>query len=159
MDCQYALNDEWQGKNGHIDAILPLLDIFMPCEVEAFGITNTENIDAAIRDLVKKMPKALVLIKNGKNGVYYVLPDGKSEIQRVPAFEEEKVVDTTGAGGSFNAGFIREWVRKKSSDSACVVRAIKYGCATASLVIKEFGPFIATINAEKVENVLNGKMN
>ena len=51
-----------------------------------------------------------IVIKNGSDGA--VAWDGKSLVFQ-PAFTNNHVVDCIGAGDSFNAGFIREFVDKK----------------------------------------------
>lgn len=70
-------------------------------EDEAKYLTSTTNLDFAINDLIQICPS--VVIKRGANGVTGAVR-GSDSIS-LPAVAT-KVVDTTGAGDSFAAGFI-----------------------------------------------------
>lgn len=160
MDSQFDAKDEWTGENGHIKLMYPLLDVFMPSEWEALHITKSETIADSLKVLADLMPNALLIVKNGENGVFYTLPDGKKEIKQVPAFATSEVVDTTGAGDSFNAGFLREWVREKKMsgfapfDEKRVRRALKSGCATAKFCVEGFGAFVENIPVDEIEKLV-----
>jgi sugar/nucleoside kinase (ribokinase family) len=106
VDCNWDPAERWSG----IDQLLPVLDIFFLNEEEARRITGLTSSKKAARALVESTsPVAghplLVAVKQGARGA---LVTAAGDILRVPA-QPMKVVDTTGAGDSFNAGFIYGW--------------------------------------------------
>ncbi len=78
---------------------------FFPNEKELLLLTGKSNIREAI-DSIKKYIKILA-IKRGNQGstVFY-----ENNLRDMPPFLNEKVIDTTGAGDSFNAGFILKYI-------------------------------------------------
>lgn len=85
--------------------VLKHVDIFLPNANEACHITRQNNVEDAARELAKIVP--LVVLKLGNRGAF-ALHDGKR--YEAPALEV-CVVDTVGAGDSFNAGFLHSWIR------------------------------------------------
>jgi len=90
--------DTWGGEA--LLSLLEHIDIFLPNEVEARAIARTNDVEMALRELAKRA--RLVVVKCGLTGAISVRDD---QIVRSPAFPVD-VVDTTGAGDSFNAGFL-----------------------------------------------------
>jgi sugar/nucleoside kinase (ribokinase family) len=80
--------------------ILPLLDIFMPNATEAMSLTETTNVDSAARLLRELVP--FLVIKDGGNGAQVWQGDQHFQSPALPV----EVIDTTGAGDVFNAGFL-----------------------------------------------------
>ena len=98
MDCQddplLCLDCDWQ-------EFLSMVDIFMPNTREALMITKLDNVEDAALLLSKWVGK--VVIKDGANGVWVA---SKNALLHSPAIDAGQVVDTTGAGDCFNAGFL-----------------------------------------------------
>jgi sugar/nucleoside kinase (ribokinase family) len=84
------------------------VDIFLPNLVEINAITKTTDLDGAIDSI--KQYDANIIIKNGKFGAS--LWDGK-ELAYQRAFLNSDVVDSIGAGDSFDAGFICKFLRHR----------------------------------------------
>lgn len=82
-------------------APLDLVDIFMPNAREAKIITETDDIRSAIERLMPLVE--YVVVKDGANGAWV---GHKGEILQGPAVSVGPVIDTTGAGDCFNAGFL-----------------------------------------------------
>lgn len=76
------------------------VDILFANEEEARAFTGKESKEAL--DVLAEMC-SIAIVKTGKNGSY--IRKGTEEIQ-VPAMSVEKVIDTTGAGDYFAAGFL-----------------------------------------------------
>ena len=89
------------------------VDLLTLNEEEALYLGESDDLDAAITNLLK-MTAALV-IKRGSEGA--VAQNRNSEKFEISA-EGGSVVDTTGAGDAFTAGFIKEWVEGNSLDKA-----------------------------------------
>ncbi len=109
-----------QGRYGKIWEILEHTDIFLPNEDEAMGITGTTSVLNALKKLSLKVKT--VVIKCGREGAVGMAND---EIVNVKAFKI-KPIDTTGAGDSFDAGFIYYFVHKNKSlrDSVIFANAV-----------------------------------
>lgn len=102
LDTNDDPDDRWEGG---LRDVLPYVDVFLPNEREACKVAGTEDAEAAIRILSELVP--LVVVKLGSKGS---LAQRGSE--RFTS-ESQKVVpvDTVGAGDSFDAGFLHEYVR------------------------------------------------
>lgn len=155
MDCQFDAEMKWTGRNGNFFEVLPLLDVFMPSECEAKGVTNTDSIEEAMVALEKLMPKGLVIIKNGENGAFVRMPNTKGDVVHIKAFPAESV-DTTGAGDAFDAGFLSGFVGSPVTKDN-VIKAVRFGCGMASLCVRKAGAFIETISSEQIKQVLQIK--
>ena len=79
---------------------LAQVDIFLPNEVEAQRITGLGSIEDALARLAEQIPT--VVVKLGADGA---IARRGEEIVRVAPIPVQ-VVDTTGAGDSFDAGFV-----------------------------------------------------
>ena len=114
---------EWLG-----DA-LPELDYLLPNDEQVLGFTGADDLEAGCRALVER-GVGCVAATCGADGVLIVDADGA---ERVPAFDVE-VVDTTGCGDAFSAGFLRGLALGSDRRDAAVL-----GCATAALVAQGLG--------------------
>jgi sugar/nucleoside kinase (ribokinase family) len=108
---------------------LGLIDVLILNEEEALYIGNESDITGALVNLAALTP--LVVVKRGGLGVIAIFE--RAMIVEVPA-EEVEVVDTTGAGDSFAAGFISAWFEEPHLE-----RAIKRGIVQASICIGSVG--------------------
>ena len=108
---------------GLVDA-LKTVDIFAPNEVEALRLTGCSNVEAALAYLSQFIP--LVIIKCGSHGA--IAKQG-ANVFRVPAIKVE-VVDTTGAGDSFNAGFLIAYLADLSIETCLRYGAVIGGLST-----------------------------
>ena len=102
FDMQWDPYEKW---DLNIEDVLPYVDLFFPNEKELLLLTGKSNIREAI-DSIKKHIKILA-IKRGNQGsaVFY-----ENNLKDMPPFLNEKVIDTTGAGDSYNAGFIFKYI-------------------------------------------------
>ena len=102
LDTNDDPDDQWQGG---LHEVLRCVDIFLPNQREACKAAGTEDLDAAIHKLSKQVP--LVVVKLGPKGSLAQRGD-----ERFSSPSQEVIaVDTVGAGDSFDAGFLHEYVR------------------------------------------------
>lgn len=87
--------------------ILPRMDIVILNEEEAFYLTGRSDIQLALKELNELVP--IVVIKRGSQGAIAIKRDLDS--LEVSA-KSVNVIDTTGAGDAFAAGFIGSWIEK-----------------------------------------------
>ena len=82
--------------------LLPYIDFFMPSIEEARDMSGLETVEDCASFYIDKGARTCVFTLGGE-GAYYAAAEG--ERLHVPAFDIE-VVDTTGCGDAFDAGFI-----------------------------------------------------
>lgn len=107
-------NDDPEAKwAGDLLEVLPHVDVFFPNEREAKSIAHTDNLTAAIDALAEKV--RTVVVKLGLAGA--LAREGKSEWRCQPI--AVKALDTVGAGDSFDAGYIHQFL-KNASPQQCL---------------------------------------
>lgn len=94
--------DEW---GSGLRNVLEYVDVFLPNEVELQGITGESEALAAIRALANG--KTLTVAKLGPRGA---MVEHLGETIQVCAPEVTPIIDPTGAGDCFNAGFLHGWL-------------------------------------------------
>jgi ribokinase len=111
-----------------VKALLPLVDLIFPNQAEAEHLTGSSDVKEAVRALSGYGTK-MVALKLSEQGCTV---GSEGEIFSVPTFAVE-VQDTTGAGDSFDAGFIlgRLW-GLGTRESAILANAL--GALAASAV-------------------------
>jgi len=97
LDTNYDPTERWAGG---IDAALAHVDIFLPNETEAQAIGRGATWQAGMAQLATRVP--VVAVKRGGAGA---TAQRGAEVITTPPIPVT-VVDTTGAGDSFNAGFV-----------------------------------------------------
>ena len=118
LDTNYDPSERWTG----FDELLAVTNVFLPNEAEAKSLTGAEDaLNAA--DRLGSRVEALA-IKLGKAGALGMFGSQKVQVESIPV----QVVDTVGAGDSFDAGFLfgylNLWSLEKSWRLACVCGAL-----------------------------------
>lgn len=121
-------------------------DILIPNKEGAKLITKCEKIDEAAKFFVEKgVP--IVIITLGRDGV---LITTEKYQKKIPAFKVGNVIDTTGAGDTFNGAFsYAYWIKKWDLERSC-----KYANAAAALKIQKLGARTGMPNERMVINFL-----
>lgn len=112
LDPNWDPSESWDG--GLLD-LLSRLDVFLPNAMEATRSARTSDLDAAIRRLSSRA--GLVVVKDGDHGA--IACDG-NQLHRVEAIPTT-VIDTTGAGDSFDAGFLASWLGGQPVERALAI--------------------------------------
>jgi sugar/nucleoside kinase (ribokinase family) len=102
LDTNDDPDDRW--RSGLTD-VLRYVDVFLPNEREACKIAGTEDLEAAVNKLSALVP--LLVVKLGRNGA--MAQRGNERV--VSPSKRVVAVDTVGAGDSFDAGFLHQYVR------------------------------------------------
>ncbi len=97
IDPNHDPAERWDA--GLLD-VLPHTDLFLPNSAEARAIGGSEDVDIAAEVLAERA--RVVAVKFGQGGGLAVAGEEAVRSEAIPA----DVVDTTGAGDSFDAGFI-----------------------------------------------------
>jgi sugar/nucleoside kinase (ribokinase family) len=102
LDTNDDPDDRWDGE---LEKALRLVDVFLPNAREAMKISRQSNLDAALAWLADRV--TIVAAKLGANGA--IACRGRHRV-RCPALDVE-AIDPVGAGDSFNAGFLHQFLR------------------------------------------------
>jgi sugar/nucleoside kinase (ribokinase family) len=105
------------------------LDYLLPNDEQVLGLTGSADLIAGAQALIDR-GVGCVAASCGAGGAVVV---DRDRVQRVPAFAVE-VVDTTGCGDAFSAGFLRGLALGRCRREAAVL-----GCAVAALVAEGLG--------------------
>jgi len=105
------------------------IDILFANEAEAAAMTEANDIEEAINRLAEFAP--VLVVTRSENGATAVAGRERAD---VPAAPIERLVDTTGAGDLFAAGFLAGQARGKSLKDSLTLGAI-----AAAEVIQHYG--------------------
>ena len=137
MDCQHR--DDTLSMP-LVREILSRVDIFMPNAIEALRITQTDTIDDAVKVLNALVP--LTVVKRGDKGALAARGDVLCHSPALPS----TVVDTTGAGDVFNAGFVAAFVRGKE-----LTECLQWGNFCGGMSVRGLGGLSTAPSAEQLE--------
>ncbi len=140
LDAGWQESQQWD--NGLAD-VLPFVDVFFPNHEEVCGIGGVSDVFEAADRVYAMMKGGLLVVKRGPQGGLLVNEAGRT----VRETYEAPVVDTTGAGDSFNAGFLYAWLHGMPL-SDC----LDYGNACGSVSVGRMGgtadcPTLADVEA------------
>lgn len=127
LDAGWQESQSWD--NG-ILKVLPYIDVFLPNESEACGIGGSDNVAEAASHILSLMDRGTLVVKQGAKGAAAYHGD-KTFFH--PAYRSA-VLDTTGAGDSFNAGFIYAYLNGKDTNEC-----LKYGNAAGAVSTTRLG--------------------
>ncbi|MGO4524625.1 carbohydrate kinase family protein [Microvirga sp. 2MCAF35] len=104
------------------------IDVFLPNVEEGEALTGETSTDAILSALQKHFP--LVVLKRGEHGAVASQGSNSVSAEALPV----TVVDTTGAGDAFNAGFLHSWL-----DTADIERSLAAGIRAGALSVQSPG--------------------
>ncbi|MCH8230722.1 MAG: sugar kinase [Chloroflexi bacterium] len=111
------------------------VDTLLINEGEAKQLTGTEHLPDAARAIIDMGPSSVVI----KRGEYGVALFGRDFSFAAPAYPIEQVVDPTGAGDSFAAGFMGHLASVDRVDDESLRTATIAGSTMASFAVEDFG--------------------
>jgi len=124
VDPNWDPTERWIGE---IRELLSHTDVFLPNAIEAAQIAETASVDDAVVTLAALA--GLVVAKAGLDGA--VAARGE-QLVRAPATDVE-TVDATGAGDSFDAGFLFSWLAGDPLERALAIANACGGLSTRAL--------------------------
>ncbi len=119
------------------------VDVLLFNETEVRMFTGQERLSAGVRDLLQMGPKALIVKQGARGATLFArepdgAPCGASPLFISPAYPVEQVVDPTGAGDTFAAGFLGHLARTGDLSLAGLRRAVVHGSLVASYTLSDF---------------------
>ena len=140
LDTNYDPSEKWVG----FDELLSVTNVFLPNEKEAVSLAGEANVDLAVSKLGSRV-EALA-VKLGAIGALGVQGGQMVRVASIPV----NVIDTVGAGDSFDAGFLygylHDWELEKSLRLACVCGALstqKAGGTEAQPTLEEAMKYVS----------------
>ena len=116
-------------RESFLDLIRNDIDIVFANETEVKSLYQTQNFDGAMKAIAKDCP--IAVLTRSEKGCIVVRGE---EVHASPAHPVEKVVDVTGAGDLFAAGFLYGFTNGKS-----LAEAARLGSLAAAEVISHIG--------------------
>jgi len=106
-----------------------LIDILFANEVELQSLTETDDFERALETVAAKVPT--LVVTRGAHGAVAVQHGERAEVSAEPI---ERIVDTTGAGDLFAAGFMAGQVQGRSLE-----HSLRMGAIAAAEIISHYG--------------------
>lgn len=135
IDTNYDPAEKWAGG---LRETLQRVDVFLPNETELLAITQEDSIEAGL-DRVAEIPT--VAVKLGARGA---MARRGSQIVHAASLPV-KAVDTTGAGDSFDAGFVYAYLAGQD-----LAQALRFACVCGSLSTRAAGGTAAQATRDEV---------
>jgi ribokinase len=138
---------DWFLNPGSLE-VLRMVDLFLPNESEAQLLTGHKEIEQVLRacaslglehTVIKMGPRGAAAFQHGR--LY----------TRVPP--DVQVIDTTGAGDAFDAGFIDAWL-----SGADIKEQLRRACICGSLSTRAPGALVALPFREEILDIVQGNL-
>jgi sugar/nucleoside kinase (ribokinase family) len=128
---------------------LPHTDYLLPNDEQVLGFTGATDLAEGARALVAA-GAGCVAVTQGAKGALVVSADAVVEVPAYP-IPADDLVDTTGCGDAFSAGFLRGLSLGRDT-----IEAARLGCATAGQVAQGLGTDAGSYSLESVEAIAAG---
>jgi len=131
---------------GHVDAILPYVDIIIGNESEAEAWAEAHKVDskdlvaiakaiAAFEKVNASRPRTVVITHGAEATIVAIANQEVPKVYPIYQIKPEDIVDTNGAGDAFAGGFMGALVLGKSIDEA-----VDAGHRMGSMCVGQIGP-------------------
>jgi len=124
LDTNYDPSERWVG----FEELLSVTNVFLPNEKEAMSLSGETDVDLAADRLGYRVET--LAVKLGSEGALATRGPQKVRAASIPV----KVVDTVGAGDSFDAGFLYGYLHKWE-----LVKALRLACVCGGLSTQKAG--------------------
>lgn len=115
-------------NNKSVQKALRNVEIFLPNRKEILRLTAQDDLETAMKMVAEYCP--LVVVKSGADGSYAYDRERFYHQSAIPV----QVIDTTGAGDCFDAGFLKAYLDQKSLDIC-----LQWGNISAGLSTQGYG--------------------
>jgi sugar/nucleoside kinase (ribokinase family) len=140
LDTNDDPEDRW---GGDLEKTLPHVDILLPNEREAMRMSRADDLETALSLLAEKVET--VVVKRGARGAVAVQGGRRFSAPAVPV----EVVDSVGAGDSFDAGFLHQFL-----SGADLTNCLSYGNLCGALSTTDCGGTEAFRDPVRMEEFL-----
>ncbi|WP_245697489.1 carbohydrate kinase family protein [Paenibacillus oryzae] len=141
-DVGWDESGEWDKS---VFELMSYFDVFLMNETEALHYTRMDNVEESIK-LMGSLARNIVVKLGGEGAIS--MKEGI--LTRLPAYTVE-AVDTTGAGDSFNAGYLYGFLQ--GLDAA---ECLRYGNACGAMSVSAFGGSTGTPDLAGLKAFIEG---
>jgi sugar/nucleoside kinase (ribokinase family) len=138
--------DEDALRDPRLRAMIAELDVFLPSESELCHIAGTDDVEVALVQVASTMQRGQIVLKQGKRGATAYSRTHREQVAAVPVTP----VDTTGAGDSFDAGFLFRYAQ-----DAPLTECLQYGAVCGALSTTRVGGATAAPTNQEVQQWLS----
>lgn len=139
-------HEEWL-RDARVRQILPMLHLFFPNQAEAQCMSGEKDPESILRWFAGA-GLSRVAVKLGASGAA-LLWDGET---RCDAAMPVTAIDTTGAGDSFNAGFLHSWLQGDSPETCLRAANLCGGLSTEA-----YGGIAGTPDGPRLKELLRAQ--
>jgi sugar/nucleoside kinase (ribokinase family) len=143
IDTNYDPTEQWQGG---IQDALRKTDVFLPNDTELMQIAQQRDVDSALSTMSASVP--LTAVKLGKAGAK---AQRGNDVFSAGSISVD-VVDTVGAGDSFDAGFIYGTLAGWD-----IAKSLRMGCVCGALSTRAAGGTAAQATLDEAASMLNAE--
>lgn len=122
---------DWTEKN----EVLPFIEFLKANEEELAVLTGQTDIEKGAKKLLRLGAKEVIITLGSKGSMVYT----RDSVFSVPAFPPDQLVDATGCGDTYMAGYLY-----KRSKGCGIQEAGEFAAAMATLKLGHSGPFTGT---------------
>ncbi len=145
LDPQWDPAERWDGFR----ELAARADVLLPNADEALGATGEASAEPAARRLAE-WGRGLAVVKRGADGALAVHSGQTAEQPSFPV----PVVDTTGAGDTFDAAF----VKRRFGDEASLTESLRYACAAGAIACTQVGGARVPLRDADVLSMMEGSV-
>lgn len=143
LDVGWDPQEDWS-DNPHLFSTLAYVDYFIPNQDEVAALLD-DHLQP--KDLIKQLD-GLLIMKCGKNGATSY--DSQGEVATVESMQVD-VVDTTGAGDAFNAGFIFAY----KVEQLLIEDAMRFAAVCGAQAVTQIGGAANAPHADKIRTLID----
>jgi fructokinase len=131
----FSLSDAFcvsRHKKDFLELISSKIDIIFANENEAVELVEAKNFaDEKLRKFFDDMPEKIFVVTRSENGcaIFH-----KGKIIEIPAAKIAEIIDSTGAGDAFAAGFLNKFIENEALQNCG-----EFGNELAGKIIQQFG--------------------
>ena len=125
LDTNDDPDDKWAGV---LEEVLTITDLLFCNEDELIKIARADDIESAMTQVAAKVP--LLVVKRGSRGASAWHEGKRMDVDGIRV----NAVDPVGAGDSFDAGFLHQWVRRAPLETS-----LAYGNLAGALSVTRSG--------------------
>jgi len=133
-------------SSGQIKAGLEVAELLI---VNDYEMQVIQDKTALSFEQIQKLVPLIIVTLGGEGSLVFDQRTGKSIEVKVPAVPNVKVIDPTGAGDAFRAGFLYGYVREWDVETC-----VQWGSVTASFAIEKHGTQTHTFNTTKIKKLV-----
>lgn len=152
-DMTVSLDPQWDPKEAwdlDLKRLFSEIDVFLPNEAEFLELTETGSVKKGLAKVSEWNHSCTVVVKRGTKGATFL---SNNSVSTVHAYLNNDPVDAVGAGDSFDAGFIYQFLRDKE-----IEHCVQFGNITGAVSTTRTGGTAAITSFDHVLDIAKNKL-